>query len=178
MLVQSLCRCGVAALLALSACTTGPSAEEIAQKEPIDRTLTFAQLKESPESHRGKVVLFGGEVLSAKRLKDGTRIEVLQLPLGEGNEPQPNRLATEGRFLAVEPQALDPAALPPRTRVTIVGEVSGSRSMPIDEVEYVYPVLTIKQLHAWGPPAEIRYYPRPIVPPYYYFWGPYWWYGY
>ncbi len=50
--------------------------------------------------------------------------------------------------------------------------------MPIDETEYTYPVLTIKQLHAWGPPTEIRYYPRPIVPSHYYFWGPYWWYGY
>lgn len=170
----------LSALLLLSACAAStPSSEDITQQEHIDRTVTFAQIKESPEAHRSKVVMLGGEVLSIKRLKDGTRIEVLQLPIGHQNEPQTNRMATQGRFLAMEPQSLDPAVLPPGTRVTIVGEVSGSKSMPLDDIEYVYPVLTVKQLHAWGPPtAEVRYLYQPVYPGHFYFWGPYWRYGY
>lgn len=167
-------------LLLLSACAAStPSAEDITQQEPIDRTVTFAQIKEAPEAHRSKVVMLGGEVLSIKRLKDGTRIEVLQLPIAQNNEPQMNRMATQGRFLAIEPQSLDPAVLPPGTRVTIVGEVSGSKSMPLDEIDYVYPILTVKQLHAWGPPTpEVRYLYQPVYPGHFYFWGPYWRYGY
>ncbi len=148
------------------------------QQEPIDRELTFSQLTAAPDAHRGKVVRLGGAVLSTKRLKEGTRIEVLQLPLDTNNEPQPDRMETQGRFLAMEPQSLDPAVLPPGTRVTIVGEITGTKTLPIDEVEYVYPVLTVKQLHAWGPPTEVRYLYRPVAPAHYYFWGPYWRYGY
>src|SRR5207253_10730880 len=57
----------------------------------VDHTLTFSQLKESPPSYKGHLVLLGGEVLTAKRLKEGTRIEVLQLPLDGYQTPDMDR---------------------------------------------------------------------------------------
>jgi outer membrane lipoprotein len=72
----------------------------------VDRTLAFAQLKDSPDSYRGRLVIAGGEVLSAKRLKEGTR-------------------------------------------VTIVGEVTGATTLPLDETDYAYPTLEIKHLKVW-----------------------------
>src|SRR5438093_9715126 len=69
----------------------------------VDRKLSFTDLKASPESYRGRTVVLGGEVLSAKRLKSGTRIEVLQLPLNGSQEPMGDRTASEGRFLAIQP---------------------------------------------------------------------------
>ena len=47
----------------------------------IDRDLRYGEVKENPDMYRGKLMLAGGKVLSAKRLKEGTRIEVLQIPL-------------------------------------------------------------------------------------------------
>jgi Starvation-inducible outer membrane lipoprotein len=97
----------------------------------VDRTLTFAQLKESPDSYRGRLILVGGEVLSAKRLKDGTRIEVLQIPLEESQAPGTDRMTSEGRLLAIQKEFLDPATIPPGTRLTIVGEVTGAMTLPL-----------------------------------------------
>ncbi|MGE3153850.1 MAG: Slp family lipoprotein [Nitrospiraceae bacterium] len=165
--------------LVAAGCTKSPWTAEITQAEEIDRTITFPQLIEMPDSYRGHVVMFGGEVLSAKRLKTGTRVEVLQLPLGDRYEPSPDRMATQGRFFALETKPVDPAALPPGTRVTVVGEASGSTTLPLDEIEYVYPLLTIRQIRVWSPPTEVRYLNQPVYPGYYNFWGPYgrypWW---
>lgn len=167
------------AWLVAAGCTKSPSSLEITQTEQIDRSVAFPQLIEAPENYRGRVVMFGGEVLAAKRLKTGTRVEVLQLPLEDNQEPATDRMATQGRFFAMETKPMDPAALPPGARVTVVGEVTGSATLPLDEIDYVYPILTIKQLHVWSPPTETRYLYRPVYPGYYYFWGPYgrypWW---
>jgi starvation-inducible outer membrane lipoprotein len=38
----------------------------------VDDTVRFTQVHEAPDQYHGRTVLFGGEVLSAKRLKDGT----------------------------------------------------------------------------------------------------------
>ncbi len=151
-------------------------------------TVSFTELRQSPDSHRGRVVVLGGEVLSAKRLKDATRIEVLELPLSSGQDPVFERSASEGRFLAFQREFLDPATVPAGTRVTIVGEVTGTSTQPLDETEYTYPTIDIKTLKVW-PKADYygrRYYPPPYSRPYWgygyapwrwsgYPYGPYWW---
>lgn len=53
----------------------------------------------SPAAHTEKMVVLGGEVLSAKRLPEGTLIEVLQLPT-ERLQPVLTAHQSEGRFLA------------------------------------------------------------------------------
>lgn len=140
-------------------------------RQQLDRTLTFSQIKESPDSYRGRLVVLGGEVLSAKRLKAGTRLEVLQLPLDSASEPGADRTASEGRFLAMQQDFLDPATLPEGTRVTIVGELTGVTALPLDEVEYLYPTLEIKHLKVWPGPTASRDPPLSAMGPY---WNPYW----
>ncbi len=139
--------------------------------------VSFIEIKASPESHKGRVVVLGGEVLAAKRLKEGTRIEVLQLPLNGSNEPGTDLTKSQGRFVAIQRDFLDPATVPPGTRVTITGEVTGSITLPLDETEYTYPVLEIKNLKVWprtvDGPIRIRPHYGPYWgPPY---WGPYYW---
>jgi outer membrane lipoprotein len=124
----------------------------------VDSSLTFEQLKESAHSYVGKVVILGGEVLNAKRLPEGTSIEILQLPL-DGLEPVTNMQQSQGRFLALQKEFLDPATLVERPRVTIVGEVSGVRTQRLDDIDYTYPVLAVKDMKVWQNP--IGYGPRP-----------------
>ncbi len=153
----------------------------------VDHTVTFSQLKESPDSYQGRLVVLGGEVLSAKRLKEGTRLEILQLPLEDGQDPVYNRTASQGRFLAIQKDFLDPAKFPSGTRVTVTGEITGATTLPLDETQYTYPTLDIKSLAVWPPIEQYRlrpyypYYPGPFWPyrgPYWGWggWGyPYWW---
>lgn len=144
----------------------------------VDTALTFVQLKESPDSYRGRVIVLGGEILSAKRLKEGTRLEILQIPL-ENQEPGLDRTKSQGRFVAVQKEFLDPATLPNGTRVTIVGEVTGVTVLPLDETEYAYPTLGIRNLKVW--PDRFALCRRENLYMYPYPWGPYWgrgyWYG-
>ena len=128
----------------------------------IDTAVTFNQIVESPDSYRGKVVVLGGEILKAKALKGGTQLEVLQLPLDSDQEPVTDRMESRGRFLAVQKEFLDPATIAEGTRVTVVGEVTGSTVDKMDEADYRFPTLDVKHLHRWDAKrAEERSPPGP-----------------
>ena len=166
-------------LFFLPACA-GPSIIPTEIENQIDPTMSFAQVKEAPTTHVGTVIVLGGEVLDATRLKDRTRLTMLQLPILRRYEPTLDRTQSQGRFLAFQTEFLDPATVPTGTRVTIVGEVSGATTELLDEMEYTYPTVTIKYLKVW---------PEAMHPPYRYgrspyygspfwyagpYWGPYW----
>lgn len=137
--------------------------------------ITFAQLKETPETYTGQPITLGGKVLSAKRLKEGTRIEILQLPLDSSFKPARDLRKSQGRFVATQKEFLDPATIPSGTFITINGNVAGSVTLPLDEMDYLYPVVEIKHVHAWPSNEEIaprlQHYPHVMPGPY---WGPYW----
>jgi outer membrane lipoprotein len=150
-------------------------------EERISRDTAFQALKAEPEAFRDRWVVLGGKVLNSKRLKDETRIEVLQLPLDKQDRPIPALTDSLGRILAVQEEFLDPATVPAGTLVSLVGEVIGGRTMPIDEVPYKYPVVRIRTLKVWPEPALYQYpgpYPYPYGRrrfPFWHdpFWGPY-----
>jgi outer membrane lipoprotein len=145
-------------------------------QEAEDRqALTFLQVKAAPNSFKGQPVAFGGKVLTARRQKDSTRIEILQLPLDRSLRPGYDLTQSQGRFIAVQREFLDPATLPPGTRVTVTGEVSDSITLPLDETDYTYPVINIKRVQVWAGPEDAAR----RTNPYYYmgpgsYWGPYW----
>jgi outer membrane lipoprotein len=132
-------------------CSSGPPVVPADLKEQIDSSLSFAELVQSPSSYKGRTVLLGGEILSAKRLKEGTQLEILQLPTHDDDPPTSRRTDSQGRFLALERDGRDPASYQPGTRVTLVGEVTGDMVGPLDESEYRYPTLDIKHLYVWAP---------------------------
>jgi len=171
--------CGSVILPLFLGCASSSYQEWIPQEtlSKVESGLTFGQLKESPEAQEGKTILVGGEVLMAKRMPDKTRLMILQLPLDTYYEPVPDRLESQGRFIAEEFDFLDPAIVSEGTRITIAGTVSGSRTEPLDEMDYTYPTITIEHLKIWPHPSDsrYRYYPYPY-PPYWY--GPYYWHPY
>lgn len=153
------------------------------QGTPSAPQITYMQVKAAPESYNGQPVTFGGKVLAARRLKEGTRIEILQLPLTSSTQPLTDLSQSQGRFVALQKQFLDPATIPAGTFVTITGEVAGSITMPLDETEYTYPLVHITNLQVWTEgdvePPRIR---RPLGPgwgpygsPYWNPWPYYWW---
>lgn len=158
--------------IGLAGCASGDVVPASLQAQ-LDRSLTFPQIRELPDSYRGRLVLLGGEVLSAKLLKEGTRIEVLEIPLDGSWQPGLERTTSRGRFLAVQKEFLDPATIPPGTRLTLVGEITGSVTDKLDETDYAYPTLEIKSLKVWPRPDSFSSMPYYYSYPPSYYWRPY-----
>jgi outer membrane lipoprotein len=149
--------CAAIGLSLVAGCVSNQQTENGASENPA----TFVQVKAAPDSYRGQSVVFGGEVLNAKRLKDGTRIEILQLPLDRSGRPANDRTQSQGRFIAMHREFLDPATLPPGTRLTVSGEVSGAMTLPLDETEYTYPVIEARLIDVVPPPEMARMWRQP-----------------
>ncbi|TLY43398.1 MAG: hypothetical protein E6K59_07165 [Nitrospirae bacterium] len=170
---------GLAAVLLL---VTGCVSSQLVptDMEPqIARDLSFEALKAESEKFRGRVVVLGGKVLSAKRLKEATQIEVLQLPLDKADAPIMTLPQSKGRFLAYQEGFLDPATLPAGTAVSMIAEIMGAKTLPLDEAEYTYPTVKIRTLKIWPQERYASPWPYPYYPYFYRYpyrpFSPYWW---
>jgi outer membrane lipoprotein len=122
-------------------------------EEQIDSSVSFRDIQASPQAMQGRTVLLGGEVLGARRVQEGVELEVLQLPVKGEDPPTERRTESQGRFLAIDRGAGDPAAFPPGTKVTLVGAVVGEETRRLDESTYRYPVFVVKHLYVWSDDA-------------------------
>jgi outer membrane lipoprotein len=139
-----------------------------------DPSLTFRQVFQNPNAYKGKLVIWGGEIIQTINQKDGTtQIEIFQRPLGWREKPK-ETLASEGRFLILAERFLDPYVFRRGREITVAGEILGEKMIPVGEMEYRYPLLSSKQIYLW---EEYDYRPYPY---YYYPWWyyPYGWWGF
>lgn len=139
-------------LLAEAGCAP-PFPEELLRT--VDRSLSLERLRSDPGRYRGTVVMFGGMIVDIKNTGEGTYIEVLQQPLDRRGRPERTD-QTEGRFLARSGEYLDSAVYLAGRDITIVGEVSGERTLRLGEIDYRYPVITIRDLRLWEPSGGPR----------------------
>lgn len=116
----------------------------------VNRDFDLVEARHNPEAYLGTLVLVGGEVLSATRREEGTRMEVLHRPLSSDLVPREDR-KSDGRFVAIdqERQVIDPALLQEHRLVTIVGEVVGMDTVKIDGISKTVPQLRVKQVTLW-----------------------------
>ena len=114
-------------------------------KEQVTEEITFSQVVQDPERHKGKTIYWGGTIVSTLNMEIGTQIEVLQKPLDSRKIPQKTD-QSEGRFLVRYPQYLDPAIYAPKRDIVVVGKISGSRKKPLGEMEYNYPLISAKEV--------------------------------
>ena len=121
----------------------------------IDQTVSFTDLRTDPANYVGRTVMVSGLALQSRRAKEGTEIEILQLPTERGMTPSDRKSKSEGRFLALQSNGfLDPAIIEKDSPLTVVGEVKGSTTKRLDDGEYQYPVLDIKHLIDWNDVAR------------------------
>ena len=144
----------------------------------VNQTVTFEQIKNSPSSYQGELIVLGGEVLSATRLEDTIHVEVLQLPLADDLAPIMERARSKGRFMAFD-TIIDPVLLEEGTPITIVGEVKPPTEGHVGERQYEFPTLVVRDLTVWDTSkavsAPLTYYGSPYGYGYrpYYFSGIY-----
>jgi len=158
---------GFAALVlgwAMIAGCGGPISQEL--RKEVNPNLTFEQILENPDAHKGTVVIWGGRIVETFNRGNSTVLTILQMPLDTQQKPVRER-ESAGRFMAQLNRFLDPALYRQGRRVTVAGTVMGREIHKLGEGEYAYPVVQTQEIHLWE-----RY--RPSIPYYGY---PYFWPG-
>jgi outer membrane lipoprotein len=125
--------------------------------DKVDRNVSFQEVRKNPEKLKGTQVMLGGMIITSKNTKEGTLIEILQRPLDTYGRPLQTD-STEGRFLVQSDTFLDPAVYHEGRLITVVAEVIGSKKLPLDDILYPYPLLSMKDLHLWGPSPGPRFF--------------------
>jgi outer membrane lipoprotein len=125
--------------------------------DKVNRNVTFQELKKGPERFKGTWVMLGGMIVASKNAKEGMLMEILQKPLGANGRPLETD-STEGRFLVQSDTFLDPAVYHEGRLITVVAEVIGRKELPLDDIMYPYPLLTMKDLHLWDPSQGPRFF--------------------
>lgn len=163
----------VVGLAVLSGCASYPISEKLRnQAEPLN----LMQVRTNPQSTRGVVVIWGGRIINTFNTTNGAEIYVLELPLARNGRPSPNDTASTGRFIALSPEFLDPAAYPRGHLITVAGLTQGVRNERLQNVLYRYPVLNIQQIHLWTE-SQRDYYYYDVSPGWYWGSNPLWWDG-
>lgn len=132
-------------------------------RDQVLPALTFDEVLRDPERYRNQMVIWSGVIIKSENTKEGTLLEVLQKPADFRGRPI-DIDKSYGRFLALYPEYLDTAIYSKGREVTIAGRVLEKRVLPLDEIEYAYPLVLIKEIHLWRQIRDER-------------WGyPCWWY--
>ena len=167
---KGLCCLYFISLIIFSACAPSVVPKEL--KKSINTKITISDVVKNFDKYKEKMVLWGGKILRVVNKKEGTMIEVLQLPLDRNKRPKDVDISG-GRFLVIHSGFLDGAIYRPGRDITVVGRICDIRKLPIGEIEYKYPVIKPKKIHLWKiNPEEIKvYHEYPSYPCGY----PYWW---
>lgn len=123
-------------------------------REQVRPDVSFREVLNDPERHKGQMIILSGIVVETENTKEGTLLQVLQRPAGFRGKPK-DVDETGGRFLALDSRYLDVNVFTKGRAVTIAGVVKGKRILPLDETEYIYPLVYVKELYLWQ--AERRY---------------------
>lgn len=148
----------------------------------VDPAITFEQVRKEPQAFAGKYLKVGGIIVDTKNTKEGTQIEVVQFGLGRSDFPD-EEYGSAGRFLATTSSYLDSMIFKSGRPVALIGEIQGEKTLPLGEISYRYPVVSIAEIHVWKRSELQPYYP-PYYDLFYYdrfyydrFYYPYRWYG-
>jgi len=131
--------------LALSGCT--PIISEQSRKL-INSDASFKTIKEAPESYIGKTILLGGRIANVRNSAEGAQIEIVQFDLTSQSYPEDTFLSY-GRFLATNSNYMDSLIFKRGMLITLVGELKGKKTMRLDDMDYTYPVISLREWYLW-----------------------------
>ncbi len=136
-------------LILISGCAPVISPELRAK---VDPSLTFAEVLQNPDAHKGKIVLWGGEIVQVIPQNGTTGFKVLQMPLGLREKPV-DASASEGKFLVLVKQFIDLSIFQNGKKITVAGEIEGvarkGEIKSLSETDSQYPLILSKQIYLW-----------------------------
>jgi len=135
-------------------------------KARVDSSISFKEIQGNPVAYKGKIVLWGGEIIQVLPQENGTTlVEVLEWPLGFWGQPK-ETVAFRGKFVVLVKEPSETSIYKTGNRITLAGEIQGeiqgSKIKDLTDSSYRYPVLLSKELHVWKYP----FYPYSSVPNY------------
>jgi outer membrane lipoprotein len=122
-------------------------------RSKVDSSLTFKEVFQSPWAYKGKIVLWGGEIIQSLPQKDGTTmIEVLRWPLNWREAPR-RTVSFQGKFLVLVKGHLDLSLYKRGKDITVAGEIEGEiegkENQQLSDNTYRYPLILSKELYLW-----------------------------
>jgi len=112
--------------------------------------LTYPVVVQNPKDYGGTTVIWGGMISDVRNGDEGGRMAILEAPLNERGNPQLQTI--RGTFIAATDRYLDPKVYLRGKKVTLAGGISGQQTKVIGAVQYVYPVVTMLEVHLWDEP--------------------------
>ena len=143
--------CSVLLLLfiALSGCQSVVSEQT---RSTADEETLFEEIFENPGSHKGKVVILGGEVRQLRYQEWKTEVEFAEIPLYKGGHPalgfDPGQ-----HFFVIYPERLDQYFFKKGKVMTIAGRVIGTRKIDGSD----YPLFLYEEAYVWDKLREDRF---------------------
>ena len=135
--------CTSLASLALIGCAT-PAFKDVGAAASI-----FASdVQQSPEHYLGAEVVWGGRIVNVHNGAETTEVEVVGYPLDRDQQPLPEA-STVGRFIVMLPGFVEPLDYPPGRHLSVHGRVAGARHVSVDEHDYLYPLLSAREVMVW-----------------------------
>jgi outer membrane lipoprotein len=110
-----------------------------------DRSISYADVKKNPEALVGKNVLIGGIIAKNDSSGDVLQLEVAQLELLTNGVPD-ELSRSNGRFLVVSGELLDPLFYRTGMLITIVGEIKGQKLQKLEGADYRYPLVSAREI--------------------------------
>jgi outer membrane lipoprotein len=162
--------CSLIFLVLISVSCAPIISEELGRE--ISRDIAFKQVIKDPEVYIGKTVLISGIIIGSENTKEGTLIEILQKQADREGRPK-DVDDSDGRFLALYDGYLDTAIYTQGREVAVAGEIRGKKVLPLGQIDYTYPLISIKEIHLFKVQKEKRYYIYPYPYPYPYRWWDY-----
>lgn len=160
----------IASILKVSCSVISPEVRSEAQP-PV----AFQTLVAEADKFKGSTVILGGYILETRNLESETIINVLQVPLRAGEEPD-QKDSSEGRFFVYYQGFLDPEIYSKDRVITVAGEVIGFGSEEIGGDRIHYLKIKNREIYLW---PEYETAPYPLRPyPYYRYGYPYYRYPY
>jgi len=152
----------LALLLFTSGCTTIISEQTL---KLVNCEEPFKSIKAAPENYIGKTVLLGGRIANLRNSADGAQLEIVQFELTSQNYPE-DSFISYGRFLATDSSYMDPLIFKHGMLITLVGELKGKKTLRLDEMDYTYPLLSMREWYLWPgsePDRGCSTYPAPLT---------------
>ena len=156
---------GLLLVLLLGGCAS--QVPQMIREAPADSPTPEA-VRDQLDDYLGQQVRWGGAIIETENLKDTTRLTVLTRPLFKDGEP---RLTddSDGRFIVIVPEFLDPQVYATARRVTITGTLKGSELDKVGEYPYRHPVVEADAWYLWPRDTDrYHYYDDPWYDPWWY----------
>jgi outer membrane lipoprotein len=140
------------------------------------KDLPFSAVLANPEVYEGETIIWGGQVIDTLNEEGLTLIKVLQIPIDYTGMPEDEAMS-QGRFMARVQGYADPEVYRKGRMLTLAGKIAGKRIEPLGGMEYVYPLVDVKEIYLWKqyygryggypPPYWNLGYPYPFGWPYF-----------